>query len=40
MADRVTVVPSRDPWPFSIVAVDDLEALVADGLLHPLSSGP
>jgi hypothetical protein len=40
MADRVTVVPPRDPWPFSIVTVDDLEALVADGLLHPLSGDP
>ena len=40
MADKVTVVPSRDPWPFSTVTVDDLEALVADGLLHPLSGDP
>jgi hypothetical protein len=40
MADKVTVVPPRDPWPFSTVAVEDLEALVADGLLHPLSGGP
>jgi hypothetical protein len=40
MADRVTVVPPHDPWPFSIVTVDDLEALVADGLLHPLSGDP
>jgi hypothetical protein len=37
MADRVTIVPPRDPWPFSTVTVDDLEALVADGLLRPLS---
>ena len=37
MADRVTVVPPRDLWPFSTVTVDDLEALVADGLLRPLS---
>jgi hypothetical protein len=37
MADRVTVVSSRDPWPFSTVTADDLEALVADGLLRPLS---
>ena len=37
MADRVTIVPPRDPWPFSTVMVDDLEALVADGLLRPLS---
>jgi hypothetical protein len=40
MADRVTVVPLRDPWPFSTVRVDDLEALVADGLLRPLSGDP
>jgi hypothetical protein len=40
MADRVTVVPPRDPWPFSTVMVDDLEALVADGLLCPLSGDP
>jgi hypothetical protein len=37
MADRVTVVLPRDPWPFSTVTADDLEALVADGLLRPLS---
>jgi hypothetical protein len=40
MADRVTVVSPRDLWPFSTVTVDDLEALVADGLLRPLSSDP
>jgi hypothetical protein len=40
MADKVTVVPPCDPWPFSTVAVDDLEALVADGLLRPLSGDP
>ena len=40
MADKVTVVPSRDPWPFSTVVVEDLEALVADGLLRPLSGEP
>jgi hypothetical protein len=40
MADKVTVVPPRDPWPFSTVAVGDLEALVADGLLRPLFDGP
>jgi hypothetical protein len=37
MADRVTVVPLRDPWTFSTVTMDDMEALVADGLLCPLS---
>jgi hypothetical protein len=40
MADRVTVVSPRDPWPFSTVTTDDLEALVADGLLRPLSGDP
>jgi hypothetical protein len=39
MADKATVVPPRDPWPFSTVTVEDLEALVSDGLLHPLSGG-
>jgi hypothetical protein len=37
MADRVTFVSLRDLWPFSTVTVDDLEALVADGLLRSLS---
>jgi hypothetical protein len=40
MADWITVVPPRDPWPFSTVTVDDLEALVADGFLRPLSGDP
>jgi hypothetical protein len=40
MADRVTVVPPRDPWPFSTVTADDLEALDVDGLLRPLSGDP
>jgi hypothetical protein len=40
MADRVAVVSPRDPWPFSTVTADDLEALVANGLLRPLSGGP
>jgi hypothetical protein len=40
MADKVTVIPPRDPWPFSTVAVEDMEALVADGMLRPLSDGP
>jgi hypothetical protein len=39
IADRVTVVPPRDPWPSSTVIAKDLEALVADGLLRPLSGG-
>jgi hypothetical protein len=40
MADKATVVPPRDPWPFSTVTVGNLEALVADGLLRPLSGDP
>jgi hypothetical protein len=40
MADRVTVVSPRDPWPFSTVTANDLEDLVADGLLRPLSGDP
>jgi hypothetical protein len=39
MADKVTVIPPRDSWPSSTVVVGDLEALVADGLLRPLSGG-
>jgi hypothetical protein len=35
MADQVTIVSPRDPWPFSTITVDDLEALVAEGLLRP-----
>jgi hypothetical protein len=37
MADRVTIVSPRDPWPFSTVTTDDLKDLVAEGLLRPLS---
>jgi hypothetical protein len=33
----VTIISPRDPWPFSIVTAGDLEDLVAEGLLHPLS---
>jgi hypothetical protein len=40
MADKATVIPPRDPWPFSTIIVEELEALVTDGLLRPLSSGP
>jgi hypothetical protein len=40
MADKVTVGPPCDPWPSSTVVVEDLEALVADDLLRPLSGGP
>jgi hypothetical protein len=37
MADQVTIISPRDPWPFSTVTAGDLEDLVAEGLLHPLS---
>jgi hypothetical protein len=37
MADRVTIVSPRDPWPSSTVTAGDLEDLVAEGLLRPLS---
>jgi hypothetical protein len=40
MADKTTVIPPRDPWPFSTITVEDLQALVAEGLLRPLSGGP
>jgi hypothetical protein len=40
MVDKAIVVPPHDPWPFSTVTVGDLEAVIADGLLRPLSSDP
>jgi hypothetical protein len=40
MADKATIIPPRDLWPFSTVTVEDLQALVTEGLLHPLSGGP
>jgi hypothetical protein len=40
MANKATVIPPRDPWPFSTVTLEDLQALVIEGLLHPLSDGP
>jgi hypothetical protein len=39
MADKATVIPPRDPWPFSTVTVEDLQALVTEGLIRPLSGG-
>jgi hypothetical protein len=36
MADRVTIISPRDPWPFSTVTASDLEDLVGEGLLRPL----
>jgi hypothetical protein len=40
MADKATVISSRDPWPFSTITVEDLQALVTKGLLCPLSGEP
>jgi hypothetical protein len=40
MADKATVIPPRDPWPFSTVTMEDLQALVTEGFLRPLSGGP
>jgi hypothetical protein len=37
MADRVTIISPRDPWPFSTVTTSDLEELVGEGLLRPLT---
>jgi hypothetical protein len=37
MADRVTIIPPRDPWPFSTMTASDLEDLVGEGLLRPLT---
>jgi hypothetical protein len=37
MDDRVTIISPRDPWPFSTVTVSDLEELVGEGLLRPLT---
>jgi hypothetical protein len=37
MADRVAIIPPRDPWPFSTVTASDLEELVGEGLLRPLT---
>jgi hypothetical protein len=39
MADRVTIISPRDPWPFSTVTASDLEELVGEGLLRPLTDG-
>src|SRR5699024_3870991 len=40
MADRVTVSLPRDLWPIATIKVDDLAALVTNGLLRPLSGDP
>jgi hypothetical protein len=40
MAEKLTVLPPRSPWPLSTVEVEELQALIAEGLLRPLSGGP
>jgi hypothetical protein len=40
MAEKLSVLPPRDPWPFSSITDEDLEALVDAGLLRPCSHGP
>jgi hypothetical protein len=37
MADRVTIISPRDPWPFSTVTASDLEDLFGEGLLRPFT---
>ena len=37
MAEKISVLPPRDPWPISSVTNKDLEALVDTGLLRPRS---
>jgi hypothetical protein len=38
MAEKINVIPSRDPWHISSVTDEDLEALVDIGLLRPAST--
>jgi hypothetical protein len=40
MAEKVNVLPPRDPWLISYVTDDDLQALVDVGLLRPHFHGP
>jgi hypothetical protein len=40
MAEKISVLPPRDPWPISSVTDEDLEALVEASLLCPRSTGP
>jgi hypothetical protein len=40
MAEKIIVLPPRDPWPMSSVIDGDLEALVDVGLLWPRTTGP
>jgi hypothetical protein len=37
MAERVTIIAPRDPWPLSTVTASDLEDLIGEGLLRPLT---
>jgi hypothetical protein len=39
MAEKITVLPPRDPLPISSVTDEVLEALVEVGLLYPQSTG-
>lgn len=39
MAERVNVLPPRDPWPYSTVTSEDLRILVDGGLLRPSTVG-
>jgi hypothetical protein len=40
MAEKITVLPPRVPWPVSSITDGDLEALVDTGLLRPRTTGP
>jgi hypothetical protein len=40
MAEKISVLPLRDPWPISSVTNEDLEALDEAGLLCPRSPSP
>jgi hypothetical protein len=39
MAEKIIVLPPRDPWPISFVTDADLEALVDAGLLRHRTAG-
>jgi hypothetical protein len=40
MAEKITVLPPRDPWAMSSISDADLEALVDGGLLQHQTIGP
>jgi hypothetical protein len=40
MVEKITVLPSRDPWPISSITDEDLEAPVQADLLWPRSTVP